>query len=583
MALDGLVISAIQKELNELLINCRIDKIYQPEKTEFIFVMKTKNGNVRLLLSCNSDHPGVYLTKNSYDNPPVPSGLCMFFRKHLQGGRISKVTQFETERFLEIHVDSIDELGEKVSKKVVVELLGRYSNIILVETYNEENSLYDDFPCGKILDCAKRGSLDVNTERVVLPGQPYHYPPSGEKLPFTKVLDPEFVLEHSSPLFDASKNISNYFQGVSTGMASQIVRKANSTDTNPLLVMQAYVKELGRLNYTPTVWLTENKSPKDFHLFDFEQFSNLEKVSFETANEAVDFYYSSRTSSNKIDQERFALTRSISNLLKKTIIKKRKLQDDILVAENSSHLRVYGELIMANLHKIKTGDSIATLENYYDGTTVEIPLDIKVAPAKNGQIYFKKFAKSKKAVEEKGKQLKKTEDEVTYFESVLAFLEMTTTSEEIAAIRDELLEGEYLRKSHKKEPMGRKKKKKISYQSYLSSNDHKILVGRNNKENEEITFKVSSRKDIWFHTKDIPGSHVVLVLDGDIPTDDEIRETAALAAHFSKASTSDNVPVDYVDIKNIKKMGNGKPGMVVFTGNNTIYVTPKDPKGSLLC
>ncbi len=564
MALDGLVIDALSQELNKTLLGCRIDKIYQPEKAEFILVMKTKEGNKKLLISCDSDHPGVYFTTQNYENPPTPSSLCMFFRKHLQGSRITGVTQYESERILEILVDSLDELGIMVSKKIVVELMGRYSNILLVQ------SGIEGYPEGKILDSVKRGSLDSNVGRLILPGQPYEHPPSRDRVSYKKLLRPNYSKEISTPSFSDPIFLSEFFQGVSSTIAGQL----SATD-NPLDALGALATNIQTGEYAPSVWISSKGVPKDIHIFDLQIHEHLIKKEFEDTSSALDFYYLSRSSSNKLEQEKHSLRRSINGLIKKISVKKGKLATEVEQAKDSEHLRIYGELLMANLHLFETGDSKVEVVNYYDNNNVTIPLDIKISPSKNAQTYFKKYSKSKRAIEEKGVQHAKAVNEIAYLESVLTFLEMTNSTAEITAIKEELIESEFLRKD-KKHSLSRKKAKP-SLLTFTSSEGRTIFVGRNNKENDHITFSVAGRKDLWFHTKDIPGSHVVLSLNGEEPSEKEILEAAGIAAFFSKASTSENVPVDYVSIKNIKKMGNGKPGMVIFTENNTVYVNPLDP------
>ncbi len=567
MALDGLVINALSQELDHTLTGCRIDKIYQPEKTEFILAIKTSKGSKKLLISCNSDHPGLYFTTQNYENPSTPSALCMFFRKHLQGSRITGVKQYESERIVEILIDSLDELGVMISKKIIVELMGRYSNILLIQDNLE------GFPQGKILDSAKRGSLDSNVGRLVLPGQPYEYPPNRDRASYKNLLSTGYLQEIGTPAFSDPIFLSEFFQGISSTVAGQI-----SASENPLETLYTYARDIHSGNYTPTVWISSKNAPKDIHILDLQIYSHLEKREFEDTSSALDFYYLSRSSSNKLEQEKQSLRRSIKNILKKISIKKGKLATEVEQAKDSEHLRIYGELLMANLHLFETGDTTVKVVNYYDNSEVAIPLDIKISPSKNAQLYFKKFAKSKRAVEEKSIQLRKAEDEIAYLESVLTFLEMTGSSDEINSIREELIESEFLRKDKKKTQS--RKKSKPTLLTFTSSEGRTILVGRNNKENDYITFNAAGRKDLWFHTKDIPGSHVVLTLNGEEPTKKEILETAGIAAFFSKASTSENIPVDYVSIRNIKKMGNGKPGMVIFTENNTVYVNPFNPENS---
>ncbi len=586
MALDGLVIHALSKELNTSLTGCRIDKIHQPDKYLLVLSIKTPLGNRKLLLSCNSDHPGVYFTSTNYENPTTPSALCMLFRKHLQGNRILSVSQYESERVLEISTEGLDELGEISSKKIIVELMGRYSNILLVQDCLN----LTEFSEGKVLDSIKRSSLDSTTDRIILPGQPYEYPPTKDKVSYKNFLlakTPKASFEENisnllnkfeipstkndDPSFFDDKFLFSYFQGISKAIAVQL-----SSEQHSLEKLAEYCTNIDSENYNPTVWLNSDMSPKDFHIVNLDIYNALSKKEFSNISEALDYYYLSRTSSNKLDQEIMGLTRNIKSQIRKTSSKKGKLANEIEIAIDSEHLRVYGELLMANLHLFKAGDKEVEVVNYYDNSKVIIPLDIKISPSKNAQSYFKRYTKARKAVEEKSKQLQKAIEELKYLDSVLAFLEMTKSPDEIALIKEEMVENQLLRTVKAKS--NTKKKQKFSPYKFMTSSRKDIFVGKNNKENEHITFTVAGRKDLWFHTKDIPGSHVILKLDGEIPSEKDIIETAQIAAYFSKASTSENVPVDYTYVKYIKKLSSGKPGMVTFTDNKTIYVTPNNPE-----
>lgn len=551
MALDGFLIRGLQYELDEKLSLGRVDKIYQPEKDGLLFTVRSKGKTFKLLISCNSDHPGIYITEGAFENPPNPSSLCMFFRKHLQGSKITNICQYETERVLEIHFEASDELGFKVKRILVVELLGRYSNIILLD---------DNM---KILDSIKRGSLDSNSDRLILPGQKYSYPPQRGKVPFTNVLTKNYS-------FNTEEEVCNTFQGISIPLAHELLREGDFSSK-----LKQLIEDIKSLR--PTVYIKEknnNKSPKDIHIVPMSY--DNEYVAFDTISEALDYYYSKRSTSNRLEQKKSSLKKSLNNQIKKSKLKKQRLLEDIHEAKNSGHYQLYGELLMANLYRAKTGDPSVVLNNYYTNEDIKVPLDKKISPSKNAQNYFKKFSKSKRAVIEKTKQMERVDLDISYLESSLTFLENAKNYQEVDAIGDELSETGFLQK--KVVNNQRKKKKKITLKEYTSSNGNRILVGRNNKENDFLTFSLASRGDLWFHTKDIPGSHVVLILDGKEATKEEIIQASEIAALYSKANSSENIPVDYVKIKYVKKIPGAKPGMVTFTNNRTVYSTPTEIK-----
>ena len=325
-------------------------------------------------------------------------------------------------------------------------------------------------------------------------------------------------------------------------------------------------------------YLDESGAPIDFYpvpLSELEESCTVQH--FDDLSSAMEFYFGKKESSNQGRQKSHGLIRSVNALLDKMYLKKKRLSEDLLKAENSEDLRLYGELLTANIHLIQPGMKSVEVTNYYDGSTLTIPLDVKLSPSKNAQHYFKKYGKSKTAIKEKQIQLDENEAEIKYLESVLSFLENTDDVAEIESIRAELVETGYVRRRRQAGGFKEKKYKPAPYR-YTLSNGMSVLVGRNNKENDILTFKTAGNKDLWLHTKDIPGSHVI-VQSGGVELDEEaVWEAAAIAAYHSKARTSENVPVDYVPIKYIKKPAGAKPGMVIFTNNRTVYVNPAVPK-----
>lgn len=560
MAFDGIVTRAMVRELQDRILLGKIEKVYQPEADELVFHIHTKNGNVKLLASVGSAHARVcFITENPV-NPPAPLAFCMLLRKHLQGGRITEITQKDSERIIEISLETLNELGFTMSKKLIFEIMGKHSNIVLM-----------DIASGKIIDSIKRVSFDVNRVRQILPGMIYQYPPAQDKIPFL-----EISAEQLEALPADGKAILRSVGGIAPAFAEELALRAGVQRSGYLSDVLAAIESPNHAD--ARVYLDENGAPIDFYpvaLSELEESCTVQH--FDDLSSAMEFYFGKKESSNQGRQKSHGLIRSVNALLDKMYLKKKRLSEDLLKAENSEDLRLYGELLTANIHLIQPGMKSVEVTNYYDGSTLTIPLDVKLSPSKNAQHYFKKYGKSKTAIKEKQIQLDENEAEIKYLESVLSFLENTDDVAEIESIRAELVETGYIRRRRQAGGFKEKKYKPAPYR-YTLSNGMSVLVGRNNKENDILTFKTAGNKDLWLHTKDIPGSHVI-VQSGGVELDEEaVWEAAAIAAYHSKARTSENVPVDYVQIKYVKKPAGAKPGMVIFTNNRTVYVNPAVPK-----
>lgn len=560
MAFDGIVTRAMVRELQDRILLGKIEKVYQPEADELVFHIHTKNGNVKLLASVGSAHARVcFITENPV-NPPAPLAFCMLLRKHLQGGRITEITQKDSERIIEISLETLNELGFTMSKKLIFEIMGKHSNIVLV-----------DIASGKIIDSIKRVSFDVNRVRQILPGMIYQYPPAQDKIPFL-----EISAEQLEALPADGKLILRSVGGIAPAFAEELALRAGVQRSGYLSDVLAAIESPNHAD--ARVYLDESGAPIDFYpvaLSELEESCTVRH--FDDLSSAMEFYFGKKESSNQGRQKSHDLIRAVNALLDKMYLKKKRLSEDLLKAENSEDLRLYGELLTANIHLIQPGMKSVEVTNYYDGSTLTIPLDVKLSPSKNAQHYFKKYGKSKTAIKEKQIQLDENEAEIKYLESVLSFLENTDDVVEIESIRAELVETGYVRRRRQAGGFKEKKYKPAPYR-YTLSNGMSVLVGRNNKENDILTFKTAGNKDLWLHTKDIPGSHVI-VQSGGVELDEEaVWEAAAIAAYHSKARTSENVPVDYVQIKYVKKPAGAKPGMVIFTNNRTVYVNPAVPK-----
>ncbi len=568
MSFDGIITRAIVSEMNKNILGGKIEKVYQPEADELVINIHSKTGNFKLYASCNSSHARIHFIKENPVNPATPLSFCMLLRKHIQAGRISEIIQKDSERIIEFSIETYNELGFSVNKKLIIEIMGKHSNIILI-----------DMETMKIIDSIKRISIDVNRYRQLLPGKIYEYPPDQGKVTLEEITPGKLEKILDTEISSIPKALLNSLQGISPVIANNLLDVALEKGYTPanlhIGIYQAITEINEKLNHgemSPVVYLNKSKTPVDFHIMDLSALKNInESIYFDTLSKAMEFYFANKDSSNKIKQKSIDLEKAINNNLNKLYLKKQRLSEDLLHAEDSESYRLFGELLTASLHQIKPGESQAKVNNYYDNKDITIPLDKKLSPSKNAQLYFKKYGKSKTAVKEKTLQLEEVALDIEYVESVASFLEGASSLEEIEAIRTELIASGYLKK---RKTTGKPTKSKLGPTSYTTTEGFRVLVGRNNVDNDILTFKTASPKDIWFHTKDIPGSHVILFLDGKILSDLAIMEAASLAALHSKAKDSENVPVDYTKVRYVKKPNGAKPGMVIFTNNKTVYVNP---------
>lgn len=555
MAYDGIITYAEAKELRERIVPGKIEKVYQPGPEDLLVHIHTQRGNVRLFVSCNSQSARVCLTEGSYTNPDQPPTFCMLLRKHLQGGRITDVRQKDAERIMEIDIEAQNELGFSVCRRLIVEIMSKHSNIALV-----------DLETGKIIDAIKRISIDVNRYRQLLPGVIYKYPPAQDKLPFNEV-SPESELPHDDRALMAR------VAGISPAISREIAE-------DPGRRLSEILASVEDGSARARVYIDEKGTPREFHITGLSEFEGLECRFFDTLSECVDFYYSNREQSNLVRQKSQPLLKSVQASLSKALLKKKKLSEDLLAAENSDKYRLYGELLTANLHLIKPGDRKVTVTNYYDGSEITIPLDEKISASANSQRYFKKYSKARTAIHEKQTQLEDNDKDIQYLESVIQNIEAADNVPLLDSIRDELEQTGYVRR-RQKAAQRKKKGARPEPLKYTLSDGTPVLVGRNNIENDWLTMKFASKTDVWMHTKDIPGSHVIVRLEdgrnvNDLPAA-LIYEAASIAAYHSKAGSGDNVPVNYVPVRYVKKPNGAKPGMVIFTHNQTVYVKPQLP------
>ena len=561
MSYDGLFTGVIARQLNQDLSGSKIEKIYQPEPDAILMQIYSKGSRKKLLFNTSPTSASVYLTNRQYENPQNAPSFCMLLRKHVQAGRIMSVKQLQTERIVEFYIDTVNEMGFSVNKKLVVEIMGKHSNLILI-----------DLSTNKIIDSIKRVSIDVNRYRQLLPGLIYVLPPSQNKIDFWTGTESEMCERLLQPKADGAKTIMDAIQGFGPTAAEELWRAGPQN----LLLERLQDLKMNLLDdkaLCPAVYFDEEQRPKDVHLFPLDHiFDPSKRKIFATPGDALDYFFTHRIQSNRVSQKNVNLTRDVTTILDRLLLKKQRLLEDIQEAEKADLFRLKGELLTANMHLAKPGADSLTVQSYYDESNVKIELDVRFSAAKNAQNYYKKYAKAKTAKKEKLLQLEETNKDIEYLESVLSCIPLSETYEEFDAIRQELSDLGYVKPAKMNQKRGRSKSKP---KVFMTDNGFEIMVGRNNTENDHITFKLAGKTDLWFHTKDIPGSHVVLFLKNNEAQDADILHAARLAAYYSKARESKKVPVNYTQIKNIKKIPESKPGMVTFTNNRTLYVDPE--------
>ncbi len=576
MAFDGITVGCITHELCNLLTGGRVDKIYMPDSDSVVMAVRSQGNNYKVFFSCNPSIPRVHLTSVARENPLTPPTFCMLMRKHLLGGKIINIKQLGIERIIEFEIENRTELGDITVFRFVTEIMGRHSNIILV---NSE---------GRVVDCVRRVDASVSSVRMVLPGIEYENPPAQEKLsPFE--ISAEEITE---TLFDCpnekktDKYILEKFGGISPAVAREFVyRGCGITDiaymevsrTQVLKIAEEILKEFEKIRdgcFTPSVVFDDTGKPLDFSAIELTQYGKIEKIPLLAVY--PDSFYGERERRSRFAQKSADTIKTVTNLLQRCRKKAVLQQQAVDEADKCDYYRFCGDLITANIYRIQKGDKRAVLENYFDeGKIVEIPLEGELTPSENAQKYYGKYNKLKSTAQAAAVQLKQSLADIEYLETVLCNLENCEDVKVLGEIKIELEEEGYIRIKNK----GKGKKEKPSMPDrYISSDGFEILVGRNNRQNDNLTLKIAKNHDIWFHTKNIPGSHTVIITDKKSVPDTTIEEAAALAAYHSRARKSGNVPVDYTTIKYVKKPSGAKPGMVIYTDYKTVYITPDENK-----
>lgn len=588
MALDGIYLSLIKKEM-QCLIGGRVDKIYQPSREELLISFRTKEGAKKLLINTVAGSARVHLTEADIENPKQPPMFCMLMRKHLSSGRLVDIRQDGFERILLLDFDSTNELGDNVRLTLAVEIMGRRSNLLLLDSG------------GKIIECIKRVGPEVS-EKPVLPGMLYEMPPKDDRISLTECTREEFEakLGESSGM-ELSKAIMKTFEGISPVFArecayytshsqEQIVGELTDDRADRLWFFISDVrKKIASGENIYTAIRTKEGAYKDFCFCRIEQFGGLMiTVPYESPSALLDGFYRERDSLSRIKQKAQDLFRLLVNTIERTERRVANQKLELKDCAKREELKQYGDLIMANLYTLEKGMNEARLQNFYleDCPEVKIKLDMRLDPAQNAQKYYKEYRKLDTAEKKLIGLIKEGEEEARYLDTVFDALTRAQTEGDIAELREELAGQGYLRRTRQKG----KPPKALAPMRFRSSDGYDIRVGRNNTQNDRLTCKEAAKSDVWLHVKDITGSHVIISCEKekctftpeDLPPDRTIEEAAMIAAYYSSGRSSSRVDVDYTFIKNVKKPSGSKPGMVIFVNNYTITVKPDEETVSRL-
>ncbi|HGY9790239.1 TPA: Rqc2 family fibronectin-binding protein PavA [Streptococcus pneumoniae] len=544
MSFDGFFLHHIVEELRNELVNGRIQKINQPFEQELVLQIRSNRQSHRLLLSAHPVFGRIQLTQTTFENPAQPSTFIMVLRKYLQGALIESIEQVENDRIVEMTVSNKNEIGDHIQATLIIEIMGKHSNILLVDKSSH-----------KILEVIKHVGFSQNSYRTLLPGSTYIAPPSTESLnPFTIKDEKLFEILQTQEL--TAKNLQSLFQGLGRDTANELER---------ILVSEKLSAFRNFFNQETKPCLTETSfSPVPFANQVGEPFANL--------SDLLDTYYKDKAERDRVKQQASELIRRVENELQKNRHKLKKQEKELLATDNAEEFRQKGELLTTFLHQVPNDQDQVILDNYYTNQPIMIALDKALTPNQNAQRYFKRYQKLKEAVKYLTDLIEETKATILYLESVETVLNQAGL-EEIAEIREELIQTGFIRRRQREKIQKRKK-----LEQYLASDGKTIIyVGRNNLQNEELTFKMARKEELWFHAKDIPGSHVVI--SGNLDPSDAVKTDAAeLAAYFSQGRLSNLVQVDMIEVKKLNKPTGGKPGFVTYTGQKTLRVTPDSKK-----
>lgn len=574
MALDGIFLHHIKNEIKNEALHARVSQIYQPNRDELVIVLRTHDRSKKLLLSSRANSPRVNFCVKTPENPAQPPMFCMLLRKRIGGGKLIDVRQAECDRILFLDFECINELGDTEILTMICEIMGMYSNIIVI---NRETEI--------IIDSLKRVDLTMSSQRIVLPNIKYELPTPQDKLNILESTPEQIVsklrsLDSEMPL---NKALLKVIQGVSPIICREIEYRVCEGATNRAegVIADKLISELANLKTiaencsgTPCIVYREDGRPLDNAFMLIKQYGNFAEVkTFDGFSKTLDEFYETRDSRERMRMKSQGLTKLLNNIRERTARKISKQQAELARCGEREQLRICGDLLQANLYRIERGSAFVDVENFYDeqGKTLRIKLNPAISPAANAQKYYKDYQKAKNAEIVLAKQIKKGNAEIEYIESVLDTVDRAENERELSQIREELTEQGYLKRQKGKQ----RQQAKLPPLEFESSDGFRIFVGRNNRQNDKLTLKTAAKNDMWLHTKDIHGSHVIIESNGREISDKAILEAAQLAAYNSKARNSDKVPVDYTLARYVSKPNGSKPGMVIYVNNKTIYVTPK--------
>lgn len=559
MAFDGGFLHRITEELN-IADDSHVDKIYQPSKDELVLLLRKKNFAKRILICVKPGSARIQFTENKYENPASPPMFCMLIRKYLSAAKLIKVTQPSLERIAELTFSYTNEMGDISEIRLIAEFIGNKTNILLVGAD------------GRIIDCLRKSDPET-ADRLLLPGALYEYPVNQGKLnPLTAETNQicTAAITHGG---NTAKALLDIIDGFSPLVCREAVFKSEIAG-NLNSALNAIVTDL-KNGGTPTMLIKADGTPYDFSYTDISQYAGeFDKKSFKSYSELLDAFYTARENSERLRRSAADIIKLITNLRARTERKLAIRLNDLKKCENRETLRIYGELLKANLYRLQNGATFAEVENYYDEMKlIRIPLNPALSPQKNADKYFKDYKKTYTAERTLTDLTERDKEELKYFDSVLDSISRSESISEISEIREELALAGYIKQNGAR-------KKKVSavpqFKEYTSDEGYKILVGKNNRQNDYLTTVLAAKNDLWFHVKNIPGSHVIVMCRGGEVSDATVMKAAALAAANSKAAGSSQVPVDYTPVKFVKKPNGAKPGMVIYTTNKTVFVTPEN-------
>lgn len=583
MAFDGIVISNLINEFKSTILNGNISKIAQPEKDELLLTIKNNKNAYRLLLSANASLPLCYLTSDNKPSPMNAPTFCMVLRKHLANARIIDITQPDFERIIDFKVEHLNELADLCTKHLIIELMGKHSNII----FTDDN--------GVIIDSIKHVSAMVSSVREVLPGRHYYIPNSNEKLnPLTTDAD-TFISRVFSKDMPVYKALYTNITGLSPLLSNEICHRSGLfPDTNTCQlnidekthiynVFNYLFDDIASGKYCPNIVLKDTE-PIEYSSISLSIYQDYDVKSFNSISDLIMDYYAAKSISTRIKQKSYTLRKTVSNSIerasKKYDLQLKQLKD----TEKKDKYKLYGELIMAYAYEINQGDKEYTALNYYDNSSIRIPLDEQLTATENANKYFEKYNKLKRTLSALSKQITETKEELTYLESVWSSLELAISESDLNSIKKELAMSGYIKNSKQDDKKNKQAKNSPGSKPYhyISRDGYDIYVGRNNFQNDELTFKLADGGDWWFHVKGSAGSHVIVKSKGEDIPDSVFEDAGALAAYYSKENGSKKVEIDYTLKKNVKKPNNGKPGFVVYYTNYSLVAVPDISKLILL-